>query len=122
MATIHLYTVTVFAGRMKHGHRRGAILEPAAGVNGNALVRAGWRADICRVPTSVFVATEAIAFALMEAYRSLEWRQVTVIDQFARSWLGTTVVSVDAEHSLTPLGTYRVDAVWEFLPKTVPAV
>ncbi len=122
MASIHTFSVTVFAGRMHAALRRVAVLETPPGVNGNAVVRGAWKADICRIPTSTTVASQVAAEALIESYRALHGLQVRVIDQFGKTWLDTTVINVETDKSLTAVGTYRVDAIWQLLPQTIRPV
>ncbi len=114
------YTFQVFNGRMMRANRMVGTVDPAVGVDGNAVVKAGWRAGSCEIRTIVESSGNATtADTNVQKYYALEGQVVTVVDQFGITWPDTTVLRVVADYSLSFASSiYVVRATWTLLPAT----
>lgn len=119
MPTIGSFSVLSFGGRLRPAVRKVATLETAPGVDGNAVVVAGWTQAPQEIRTVQQYSSAAVAASALNAYRGLSGTVVNVVDQFAFAWPNVTVLGVTGEISAVGYGgLYRLDAAWLLLPQT----
>lgn len=124
MPSIGGSSVTVFQGRLYAASRRTRLDDGAIAVLGQIVTRGGWKAEPCRIHTSVEVGTSlATARALVDGYRATMGTSLyTVVDSLGESWTNVTILNVTAEISVTHIAnTWRVTADWLMLPASVAA-
>lgn len=118
MARIGSFDVTVFRGYMPLA-RRSFRLKSHAGVNGDGVVFDAYHTGTVDITTRVLVPVLQ-AKTLMEQYRALQERHLTVIDQFGDQYPDVLVVDVVPQRELVIGDNAHVVCSWTLLPQSMP--
>jgi hypothetical protein len=114
MASIGSFSFTQWRIAMPRLRRPKVRAQARVGVPGNVVIRGSYRMGLASGWTAVVVGSVATAQALIDQYSALAngTNNVTVIDQFGRSYPFVIVMDVHHELSQQVGGTARVDAFW----------
>ncbi len=114
-------TVKGWKGRLREAHRRVGAVDPAAGVNGALVVRAGYSTDWQPIQTiEYFTGDDAAVEAQKEAYRALDGTVAAVVDSMGKTWSNTVLQLVACDNSRTlTSGVSAIIAQWLMLVRVV---
>ncbi len=114
-------SVKGWKGRLQEAHRRIGAVDPAAGVNGALVVRAGYSTGWQPIQTiEYFTGDDAAVEAQKEVYRALDGEVADVVDSMGKTWSNTVLqlVACDNSRTLTPTVAIIV-AQWMMLVRVV---